>query len=100
MYSASPTERMIGILKPRTTSRTKPTSNAINSMIDMATTTQFFRRCVSINETLEDQQMPVHNLSHEGIQAIVPETITTFLEDGNAATATLKQLQQNTMQIF
>ncbi|KAG2216889.1 hypothetical protein INT45_010585, partial [Circinella minor] len=100
MYSARPMERMIGMLKPRINSRTKPASNASNVMIEMVTTTQFFHRCVSTNETSEDQQIPVDDLSHERTQLIMSKTIVTPLDDENTATATLRQLQQKSMQDF
>ena len=99
MYSVRPQERMIGMLKPKITSRSKPAVNSTNVMIENAMAIQFFRRCATDVQSM-DQQLSVDDQSSEDIHTIISGTITATIDDENGTTATLKQLKQKTTDDF
>ncbi|KAG2213291.1 hypothetical protein INT45_014317 [Circinella minor] len=99
MYSSRPTERMIGILKPKINSRSKPVANASNVIKDMTATAQFFRHCAS-NDLLVNQQPLVQDQLSESGNIMLSGMITVAIEDEVNATATLKRLQQKTTHDF
>ena len=97
-YSSRPTERMIGLLKPRIKSPSKPASSACNAMIDITATGQFFRQCVSAKQdsalrtTLSTELSPAAPMSQAS-------SITIKIPD-EEATVSLDRLQQDTLDKF